>query len=99
MAVVALQKNSLVEKPIRTSPPHPAAAILGPKTDAARAKFETAYRRAPAPEWLINAIACVAGLAVFALAWAAIAKFGGRIPGPLSDGSGAAEMLPRPCLR
>ncbi len=96
MAVVALQKNSLVEKPIRTSPPHPAAAILGPKTDAARAKFETAYRRAPAPEWLINAIACVAGLAVFALAWAAIAKFGGRIPDPLTVGAAAAKIFADP---
>ena len=79
MTAVALRK-------ITTSPPHPAAVVLGPKADAARARFETGYRRVRAPEWLMSVIACVMGLAAFVAVWAAIAKFGGRIPDPLTVG-------------
>src|SRR5258706_5445058 len=96
MPVVALQTSNFAEKPVRTSPPHPAAVVLGPKTDAAQAKFQTGYKRGPAPEWLINTIACVAGLAVFVTVWAAIAKFGGRIPDPLTVGAAAAKIFADP---
>ena len=50
---------------IRTSPP-PAAAVLGARADAAKAQFEaTGYRRAQAPEWLLDVLACLVGLAAF----------------------------------
>ena len=82
--------------PIKTSPPHPSAAILGAKADAAKAKFETGYRRARAPEWLVDVIACCVGLAFFVAAWAAISKFGGRIPDPLTVGKAAAKIFADP---
>ena len=85
MAAVALRKEVI---PIRTSPPHPAARAELPKA--------TAYRRAQAPEWLITAIAWAAGLALFVAAWGAIAKFGGRIPGPLAVAAAAAKIFADP---
>jgi nitrate/nitrite transport system permease protein len=89
MTAVALRK-------ITTSPPHPSAAVLGPKADAAKAKFETGYRRVRAPEWLMSVIACVMGLAAFVAVWAAVAKFGGRIPDPLAVGAAAAKIFADP---
>jgi len=48
MPAIALRKEIVS---IKTSPPHPAAAILGAKADAAKARLEaTGYRRAQAPE-------------------------------------------------
>ena len=96
MAAVVLHKSNFVEKPVRTSPPHPSAAILGARADAAKAKLETGYQRARAPGWLLDVLACVAGLAVFALAWAAVSKFGGRIPDPLTVGKAAARIFADP---
>jgi nitrate/nitrite transport system permease protein len=93
MAAVPLRKEII---PIRTSPAHPAAMVLGPKADAAKAKLETGYRRVAAPEWLMSVIACVAGLAVFVGAWAAVAKFGGRIPDPLTVGAAAVKIFADP---
>ena len=93
MTAVALRKEVI---PIKTSPAHPAAVVLSPKADAARAKFETGYRRVQAPEWLMSVIACVAGLAAFVAAWAALAKFGGRIPDPLTVGAAAAKIFADP---
>jgi nitrate/nitrite transport system permease protein len=93
MTTVALRK-------ITTSPPHPSAAVLGPQADAAQAKakarLETGYRRVRAPEWLMSVIACAMGLATFIAAWAAIAKFGGRIPDPLTVGAAAAKIFADP---
>ena len=89
MTAVALRK-------VTTSPPHPSAVILGPKADAAKAKLETGYRRVKAPEWLMSVIACVMGLAAFVAAWAAIAKFGGRIPDPLTVGAAAVTIFADP---
>ena len=72
MSAVALRKEVI---PIRTSPPHPAAAVLGARADVAKARLEasTGYRRAQAPEWLLAALAPVAGLAVLVALWALIA--------------------------
>jgi nitrate/nitrite transport system permease protein len=93
MAALALRKEVV---PIKTSPPHPAAAVLGPKADAARAKFETGYRRAHVPEWLLSVLAPIVGLAVFVALWALIAKQGGRIPDPLTVGAAAAKIFADP---
>jgi nitrate/nitrite transport system permease protein len=71
-----------------TSPPHPAARRSIPP--------QPAYRRPPAPEWLVTTIAWVAGLLLFTAAWAAIAKFGGRIPDPLTVGAAAAKIFADP---
>jgi nitrate/nitrite transport system permease protein len=73
------RRNSPI--PIRGTGPHPAAEELGRKADALKLR-ETGYRRANAPEWLVRIGAMVAGIALFVLMWAAIAKHGGRIPGP-----------------
>ena len=93
MAAVVLRKEVVF---IKTSPPHPSAAILGPQADAARAKFETGYRRAHAPEWLLAVLAPIVGLAVFVALWALIAKQGGRIPDPLTVGAAAAKIFADP---
>ena len=83
MSSVPLKKETLivVQRPEPTSPPHPAAPALA--AAAARAKAApTGYRRTEMPEWLLMTVAAVLGFALFVCAWAAIAKFGGRIPGP-----------------
>src|SRR5260221_13627073 len=102
MMAVALRtevrKEVLSRERIRTSPPHPAAAVLGAKADAAKARFEsgTGYRRAKAPQWLLDVLAPIAGLAVFVGLWALIAKQGGRIPDPLTVGAAAAKIFADP---
>jgi nitrate/nitrite transport system permease protein len=88
MAAVALRKELVA---IKTSPPHPAAVAAIPAS-----RTETGYRRVRAPEWLMSVIACAAGLAAFVAAWAAIAKFGGRIPDPLSVAAAAAKIFADP---
>ena len=82
MTAVALRKEI---SPVKTSPPHPAAVAVLPGD-----RGETGYRRAQAPAWLIDAIAWGCGIAACLAAWAAIAKFGGRIPDPLTVGAAAA---------
>jgi len=71
-----------------TTPPHPAARREIP--------VQSPVKRAPAPEWLIAAIACVAGLAAFLVAWAAIARFSGRIPDPATVGAAALKIFADP---
>jgi nitrate/nitrite transport system permease protein len=88
MPAVALRQEVI---PIKTSPPHPAAVAVIPQV-----KLETGYRRVRAPEWVMNVLACIAGLAAFVAAWAAIAKFGGRIPDPLTVGAAAAKIFADP---
>jgi nitrate/nitrite transport system permease protein len=70
-----------------TSPAHPAARREIP--------MHVPVRK-PAPEWLVTAIAWAAGIALFVVAWAAIAKFGGRIPDPVTVGSAAAKIFADP---
>jgi nitrate/nitrite transport system permease protein len=71
-----------------TSPPHPAARREIPA--------QPPYRRPPAPEWLVSIIACAAGIGLFVIAWAAIAKLGGRIPDPAAVGAAAAKIFADP---
>src|SRR5207237_3602215 len=95
MAALALRKEVI---PIRTSPPHPAAKVLGERADAVRARFEasTGYRRTRAPEWLLALLAPVAGLALLVALWALIAKQGGRIPDPITVAHAAAKIFADP---
>jgi nitrate/nitrite transport system permease protein len=89
MAALVLQRKKQFEpKPQPTSPPHPAARREIP--------IQSAPRRAPPPEWLVNIIAWVAGIALFIVAWAVIAKFGGRIPDPGAVGAAAAKIFADP---
>jgi len=80
----AVPASVTVAMPARASGPHPAAAVLGARADAAAVAkpHQTGYRRARAPEWVLTVLAMVAGLAAFIGVWAAIAKSGGRIPAP-----------------
>ena len=88
MRAAVVKKIRVAEKPAPTSPPHPAARREIPP--------QPAYRRPPAPQWLVTAIAWLAGLALFTGAWAAIASYGGRIPDPLTVGAAAAKIFADP---
>ena len=98
MTAAAVRKEVLPLERIRTGPPHPAAAVLGAKADAAKARFEsgTGYKRVKAPQWLLDVLAPMVGLAVFVGLWALIAKQGGRIPDPLTVGAAAAKIFADP---
>ena len=81
---------SAVPIPIRATGPHPAAAVLAQRADAAVTKrikksdsAATGYRRARAPEWVLQVFAMLAGIAVFIVLWEVVARQGGRIPGPV----------------
>src|SRR5258708_36484174 len=70
---------------------------LGAKAGAAKAPFEApGDRRAQAPEWLLDVLACLVGLAAFVALWALIARFGGRIPDPVTVWSAAAKIFAHP---
>ncbi len=79
---------SAVPVMIRASGPHPAAAALGARADALAKGREgagpaaTGYRRARAPEWMVRALAMLAGIVAFIALWEIVARQGGRIPGP-----------------
>jgi nitrate/nitrite transport system permease protein len=96
MGALALRKEVVA---IKTSPPHPAAKVLGERADAANARYaaaSTGYRRARAPEWLLDVLAPLAGLALFIALWALIAKQGGRIPDPATVAQAAAKIFADP---
>src|SRR5256885_1860305 len=95
MGALALRKEVI---PLRTSPPHPAAKVLGERADAAKARFEasTGYRRTRAPEWLPIVLAPIVGLALFVALWALVAKQGGRIPDPITVWHAAARIFADP---
>ena len=72
---------------VTTSGPHPAAATLAARVDAAKARtakaMPTGYRRVRAPEWIITALAMLAGIAGFIALWEIVSRQGGgRIPAP-----------------
>jgi len=97
MSSVPLKKETLtvVQRPEPTSPPHPAAPALA--AAAARAKAApTGYRRTEMPDWLLMTVASVLGFALFVCAWAAIAKFGGRVPGPAAVWDAAVRIYSDP---
>jgi nitrate/nitrite transport system permease protein len=100
VTALALRKEVASRDKIRTSPAHPAAAMLGANVDAAKAREQarttTGYRRAEAPEWLLSVVACVAGLAALVAVWAVIAKVGGRIPGPVVVFAAAVKIFADP---
>src|SRR3989449_2791514 len=72
-------------------------AAPGARAGAAKAPFEApGGRRAQAPEWLLDGLACLVGLAAFVALWALIARFGGRIPDPVTVWSAAAKIFAHP---
>jgi nitrate/nitrite transport system permease protein len=83
----AVPVSAITVVPMRTSGPHPAAATLAARADAAKAKgaktVPTGYRRSRAPEWIITSLAMLAGIAVFIALWEIVSRQGGgRIPAP-----------------
>jgi|SRR5579862_2720383 len=72
---------SAVPVSIRTEP-QPAAAVLPMRSEDTAPKASDRHRRVRAPEWMVSALAMVAGIAVFVVAWAIVARKGGAIPGP-----------------
>jgi nitrate/nitrite transport system permease protein len=101
MSSIPLKKEALavVRQPEPTSPPHPAAPALTATAArvAARAKAApTGYRRTEMPDWLQMTVASALGFALFVCAWAAIAKFGGRIPGPAAVWDAAVKIYSDP---
>jgi len=87
--------------PLRASPPHPGAKMLGERADAAKARYEasTGYRRAQPPEWLPAVLAPIVGLAVFICLWALVARQGGRIPDPVTVWHAATQIFADPFYR
>jgi nitrate/nitrite transport system permease protein len=89
MSSIPIRKQDVfaVVPPAAVTAPHPSAPALAASAArvaarAARPDQATGYRRAQAPDWLLTVIASIAGFVIFVCAWAAVAKFGGRIPGP-----------------
>src|SRR5574341_503505 len=83
MGAVALRKVPIPP----ASPAHPAARREIP--------VHVVVRK-PAPEWLVTAIAWAAGIALFTVAWALVAKLGGRIPDPVTVAKAAAKIFSDP---
>jgi nitrate/nitrite transport system permease protein len=82
MAAVPASDTPVI--PIRGGGP-PSAALPPARMDVVGAKAARApagSRRPRAPEWVVRALAMLAGIAVFVLAWAIVARKGGSIPGP-----------------
>jgi nitrate/nitrite transport system permease protein len=66
--------------------------VLGIKDET----FDTGYRRARAPAWLLPVLAPLVGLAAFVALWALVAKLGGRIPDPLTVWDAAVKIFADP---
>jgi nitrate/nitrite transport system permease protein len=66
--------------------------VLGIKDET----FDTGYRRARAPAWLLPVLAPLVGLAAFIALWALVAKLGGRIPDPLTVWDAAVKIFADP---
>src|SRR2546426_4486689 len=75
----------------------PVRATPGAKADAVKARFEpTGGRRAQAPEWLLDVLACLVGIAVFVAVWALIARVGGPFPPPAVVWQAALKIFADP---
>ena len=104
MSSLPLRKQeafTAVEKPAPCSPAHPAAPALTESlaraaAREAKASAPTGYRRIQAPDWLLMTIASAVGFGLFVCAWAAIAKFGGSIPGPAKVMDAAVKIYSDP---
>ena len=84
---------------VATSGPHPAAAALAARADAAMKSARpatTGYRRARAPEWALQLFAMLAGIVVFIALWEIVARQGGRIPGPVVVWNAAVTIFSDP---
>src|SRR6188474_1357319 len=86
---------------VTTSGPHPAAATLAARVDAAKARtakaMPTGYRRVRAPEWIITALAMLAGIAGFIALWEIVSRQGGgRIPAPALVWKAAVNIFSDP---
>ena len=84
---------------VATSGPHPAAAALAARADAAMKSARpatTGYRRARAPEWALQLFAMLAGIVVFIALWEIVARQGGRIPGPAVVWNAAVTIFSDP---
>jgi nitrate/nitrite transport system permease protein len=80
-----------------TTAPHPAAAALSASVAAATARASaTGYRRAQVPDWVLTALATLAGLAAFVALWEIVARQGGRIPSPAVVGKAAVVIFSDP---
>ena len=61
--------------PIRAAEPQVPAAVLPMRSDAAAPRpASVRQRRARAPEWMVRVLAMAAGIAVFIVAWAIVAR-------------------------
>ena len=63
---------------------------------AAPGRRRTGYRRARAPEWMLQVFAMLAGIAVFIALWEIVARQGGRIPGPAVVWNAAVTIFSDP---
>ena len=84
---------------VAASGPHPAAAALAARADAAMKSARpatTGYRRARAPEWALQLFAMLAGIVVFIALWEIVARQGGRIPGPAVVWNAAVTIFSDP---
>jgi nitrate/nitrite transport system permease protein len=104
MSSIPIRKQdvfAVVPQPTPAGPPHPSAPALAESAARAAARaakpaHATGYRRAHVPDWLLMAFASLLGFAIFVAAWAAVAKFGGRIPGPAAVWGAAVTIYSDP---
>jgi len=104
MSSIPIRKQdtfAVVPQPAPAAPAHPSAPALAESAARAAARatkpaHATGYRRVQAPEWLLMAVASLLGFTIFVCAWAAVAKFGGRIPGPVAVWNAAVVIFSDP---
>jgi len=104
MSSITVRKQdvfAVVPPPAPSAPAHPSAPALAESAARAAARatkpaHATGYRRVQAPEWLLMAVASLLGFTIFVCAWAAVAKFGGRIPGPVAVWNAAVVIFSDP---
>jgi nitrate/nitrite transport system permease protein len=99
MSAMAWQEATAASlAPARSVAPQTAGATRAARADAAEVE-DTGYRRARAPEWLLRALAMLAGFAALVLVWAIVARHGGRIPDPGAVWAEAVKIFADPFYR